>query len=94
MLQLLIEKEIVNVGKKQIDIERAARQYPKKHKSVGEEGKQTAAYTEYQCPPSDDGHSTNVCGNIVRMRVVEESDRLMIGVYNHIRQTDTVGYKP
>lgn len=47
MLYLLIEKEIIQVGTKQIDIERDARQYPKKHIAVGEEGEQTATYTEY-----------------------------------------------
>ena len=84
MLYLLIEKEIIQVGTKQIDIERDARQYPKEHIAVGEEGEQTATYTEYQCPPSDDRHPANVCGNIVGMGIIEQSDCLMIGLYNLI----------
>ena len=75
---LFVKQQVVLVAAEKVDVEWDGREYPNEHPLIGQEGKQSTAYPEYNSPPGKDGHPFDVRPDVVRMRVIENADCLVI----------------
>ena len=78
----------------EINVKGHGRKNPDEHPLIGQEGKQSAAYTEYDSPPSKDGHPFDIRPDVIRMRVIENAYRLVISQQQPADKEKSISNQP
>ena len=91
---LFVEKQVVDIGVKQINVKRYGREHPQEQIPVGQEREQPATDPIDDCPPGKDGHPADIGRDILGVRVVEQAHRPSVGTDKPAGQPKPIGQQP